>query len=150
MERAHDAVWQPAPRPAPPPLLYYEHDGVRVTSADLEVEGRHYAIGHLRHLRTGRGRRDLSAVHAALASIGIAAALLLAARYLDMASWVGAGAVLAVLLVVLAGMLLHRPRPYQLWAEYHGATVRLLSCPQAQRYHQICRAVLRAKEAAEV
>jgi len=47
-----------------------------------------------------------------------------------------------------AGGLLRRPRPYQLWAEYRGMTVALLWETNPERYHQICRAVLRAREQA--
>jgi hypothetical protein len=37
-------------------------------------------------------------------------------------------------------------RPYELWAEYRGLTVRVLAYHDPERFHQICRALARAQE----
>ncbi len=37
-------------------------------------------------------------------------------------------------------------RPYELWAEYRGLTVRVLTYHDPAAFHQICRALARAQD----
>jgi hypothetical protein len=37
-------------------------------------------------------------------------------------------------------------RPYELWAEYRGLTVRVLTYHDPERFHQICHALARAQD----
>jgi hypothetical protein len=121
--------------------MYYRDGDTYVTDTWLVVAGRRYAVRQLSNLRTVNCSRGSVTVVAAIMSGVVALVILLTARFLNTAGWIGAGIVLSVPLVVLAGELLRTPRRYELWAEYRGMTVRLLSEGTAERYDDIRRAL---------
>lgn len=152
MSRTHDPTHQPtlhAPAASPTErrseILYYDKQGVRVTDCWFVVAGRRYLVSELGAAHTLRGTRTPAARNAALAAVAVAVLITVTARYLDTAGWIGAAIVLLVPVVVFAGGML-RQRPYEMWAGYRGMTVRLLADDDPQRYNQICRALVRARE----
>ncbi|MEN3306436.1 MAG: hypothetical protein V7603_2638 [Micromonosporaceae bacterium] len=145
-----DGTHDPTPAPVLPipdvpaqarPAIFYRDNDTYVTDTWLVVAGRRYAVRQLSNLRTVSGTRSPLTMGAAIMSGVVAVVVLLTARYLNTAGWIGAGIVLAVPLVVLAGELLRARRRYELWAEYRGMTVRLLCEDSAERYADIRRAL---------
>ena len=127
------------------PLVYYRHGGVTVSDTWLVCGDHRYPIAELGELRTVRSPRSVITVSAAGCAVVVAVVVMVSARFLSLAGWIGAGVILAVPVVVaVAGTV--RGRPYELWAQYQGRTVPLLWDNDAQRYHQICRALVRAQE----
>jgi hypothetical protein len=126
--------------------VLYDQDGVRVTGRSLVVDGQRYDIRELRHLRTAWGPRSPLLGNAAIAIGALLVIAALAARYLDIRGWVGAGIVLALPLSGFGLAAAYAPRPSELWCEYQGYTVRILWTKDHSRYGQICRAITRAQE----
>ncbi len=121
--------------------MYYRDNDTYVTGSWLVVAGRRYAVRDLHNVRAARGQHSPTRRTAALIFAVVAVVILLTARYLNTAGWIGAGIVLAVPLVVLAGELLRGQRRYELWAEYRGLTVRLLWDDDAERFARVTRAL---------
>ena len=126
-------------------IVHYRHGSVCVTDQVLICNSRRYAIDELDNVRTVRAPLHPMTISTAVVALGAAIVIVLAAPFLDPAGWLGALVVLAVPLILLVASMRH-PRPYELWAEYHNLTVQLLWDSNSERYHQICRALLRAKE----
>jgi hypothetical protein len=146
VDATHDPTRTPV-LPTPPVVaqprtaIFYRDSTTYVTDTWLVVAGRRYAVRHLSNVRTVSGSRGSLVRGAAIMSGAVAVVILLTARYLSTAGWIGAGIVLAVPLVVLAGELLWTQRRYELWAEYRGLTVRLLCEDSADRSDEIRRAL---------
>ncbi|MBT8225209.1 MAG: hypothetical protein KJO75_06895 [Dactylosporangium sp.] len=70
-------------------------------------------------------------------------------RHDPMAEGLTLAAICLVPLGLAIGVCQARKRQYSLWAEYHGGTVRLLRVPRCEVHGQICRALIRAREAAD-
>ncbi|GAA5182913.1 hypothetical protein GCM10023322_20880 [Rugosimonospora acidiphila] len=133
-------------RRRPGETILYNADGVKVTDRWLVVGGRRYPIESLCELRVVRAPHSRLTIDAGIASGVIAFGIVLTARYLDPAGWLGAAVVLAVPLSLLVYGLLRRPRPFEIWAQYQGLTVRLLSMRDPRRFGQIRRALIRVQE----
>jgi hypothetical protein len=139
-------------RRLPGPL--YKKPGIIVTDEWFVVGGYRYPVAELSNLRTGRGGRHPLTVRAMVVAfvvlLGLAATLgltgdptqLPGGTYLAMAA-----ALIVPFMLAAAGDRL-RPRPYELWADYYGITVRLFYSDNEQQYGQVTRALLRAKEIA--
>jgi len=136
-------------RPRPGNRVHYDRDGVRVTTQWLELPRQRYAVSELRDLRTLRGRYPpVVGVTVALAMVSLFLATLgFHASDRDPAGWAGAAALALVPLGLALAVLRLRPRRYELWAEYRGATVPLFSSPDVTTYGRVTRALLRAAEA---
>jgi hypothetical protein len=134
--------------------VYYERSGIYITERALVCPGRTVALARLTNVHTLRSGLPPSTLNAALAAAVIAFVLVVSAGMLDTAAWLGGLVVLAVPIVVaIAGA--SQPRAYELWADVATATAagtptiaheRLLREADAERYRQICRALLRARE----
>jgi Family of unknown function (DUF6232) len=134
--------------------IYYGRAGVYVTERALVCAGRTVPLSRLTNVHTVRSGLPASTLNAGLAAAVIAFVLVVAGGMLDAAAWVGGLIVLSVpVAVALVGAT--RPRAYELWADVATATAagaptviheRLLHEPDAERYRQICRALLRARE----
>ncbi len=143
MNPTRDGAGPPGHRPP----TYYSRDGVYVIGRWLVVDGHRYSIAELRNVRCTRTRPDPLAVNAGIGLALVAVVAVLTARFVGPPGWLAAGVALLVFGVLLLVGLRRRPRERELWAEYHGLSVRLLSMRNDERYNQVCRAVLRAKEA---
>ncbi|HKT05395.1 MAG TPA: DUF6232 family protein [Rugosimonospora sp.] len=146
MDRTHDPTRAPALATRPvvsrtQPAIYYRDNGTYVTEDWLIVAGRRYQVNQLANLRTVRAAGSPVTRGAAAVAVFVALAILLVARYLSTAAWIGAGIVLAVPLVVLAGELLRTHRRYELWADYRGLTVQVLCEQSAEHVEGVCRAL---------
>jgi len=135
--------------PGPEDRLLYDRDGVRVTGRWLVVDGRKYDIRELHYLRTCRGPRSPLRVNAGIAAAVVLVIIGLSAHLLDTPGWIGAAIVFAVPLSIAAIAAANSPRAYELWSEMGGYTTVVLSEPNAERYHQIVRAITRAQERME-
>ncbi|HWG97915.1 MAG TPA: DUF6232 family protein [Pilimelia sp.] len=139
-----------------PSGLLYKQPGIIVTDRWFVVAGYRYPVTELTNLRMGRGSRHPLAVRASVVStivlLGIGSALGLTGDPTDLP----AGSYLAIFSAALAPFLLVsvgerlRPRPYELWADYFGITVRLFLSDSEQQFGQVARALLRAKEIARL
>jgi len=148
---------------APVGLVYYASQGIYVTDRLFVCGGRKVALARLTNVHTVRSPIPAIAVNAAIATGAVAVVLLVAGSLLDTAGWIGGLVVLAVpALVLCAGVA--RRRSYELWADVTSPTapaadpsaqddglpvvsrVLLLRSDDAERYHQICRALVRAQE----
>ncbi len=130
----------------PEDRILYDHDGVRVTGRWVTVDGRRYDIRALQHLRTCRGPRSPLRINAGVAAAVVLVIVGLSARFLDTPGWIGAAIVLAVPLTIVAIAAANSSRAYELWSEMGGYTTVVLADSNAERYHQIVRAIVRAKE----
>jgi hypothetical protein len=134
--------------------VYYERAGIYVTERALICPERTIALARLTNVHTQRSGLPASTLNAGLAAAVIAFVLVVSAGVLDGTAWIGGLVVLAVpVLVAVTGA--SRPRAYEMWADVATATPtgtptvtreRLLQEPDAERYRQICRALLRARE----
>lgn len=133
---------------------HYNHGGIQVTSHELVVHGRRYALGHLSQLRTARGSAPRAATAATAAASGLGA---LAALSVLLGSYSGAStrsvllslALVAIFFLAIAAALAVRrlrPKPYELWGEYKDNTVLLLWSQNERVFNQIVRALNRANE----
>jgi hypothetical protein len=135
-------------RSAPPSQrTYYDRDGVLITGRWLDIVGRRFRVDGIANLRTARGPRD-PFVLGASAVAGVAVlALVLATPFLGTPThWLLALALATVPAVVALAAWKMRIRRFELWADYQGHPVWLLSTFDALRYGQICRAIMRAQE----
>jgi hypothetical protein len=132
----------------PEDITLYNRDGVCVTSRVLIAGNRRYEIRVLRQLMTARGRRNPIHVHAGMVAGVLCVAIVATAVHVGTVAWIAAGAASALPCAVLALSAVAAARPYQLWCEIHGEPVILLSISDGERYHQIVRALIRAKERA--
>ena len=127
---------------------FYQRDDVRVTDQDLITRDGCYRMYDLCDLRTMRGPRDpLTLGAAAFAGVLLFAVALSWSYFDDPVAWVGVAVVALIPLGAALLVLRLRRRPYQLWADYEGARIMLLTCADRQVYGQISRALLRAREA---
>jgi hypothetical protein len=127
-----------------------------VTGEWFVAGGYHYPVAELHNLRTARGRRHPYTARAmvvtAVGFLGLAAAMGLAGSPAD----VSGGTYLAMAVAFVAPFLLAAigerlwPRPWELWADYFGITVRLLVTDSEHQYGQVTRALLRAQEIARL
>lgn len=157
-------------------IVYYGSDGVFVTDQLFVCAGRKIALARLSNVHTRRAPRSGFTINAAIAAAAVAVVLLVAGGLLDAMAWIGGLLVLAVPVgVLVAGIVRPRayelwadvtgPLPgHAAPASPAGAggtggdpagggrvevvtvTVRLLRVAEAERFHQICRAIVRAQE----
>ncbi len=138
------------------PQTLLRQPGIRITSQWFTVGSRRYDITELTHLRTARGPHDpltIRAVITAVVVLSAIGALMVAsstggAIQLSAVPALGAALLVPVILAWLGHRL--RPRPYELWAEYRGTTVRLFYSDSEREYGQVCRALVRAREIARL
>jgi hypothetical protein len=130
------------------PVTYYRRGGVQVTDGWLVVDGRRYPVAELDNPRTVRGPRDAMTVSAGATAAVIAVVIAMTAGSFGPTGWIGAGFVLVTPLVVAAVGLARRPRPFELWADYHGLAMQLFLVEDKAGYHQIRRAMVHATAAA--
>jgi hypothetical protein len=127
-------------------VTLFRRNGIQVTRRWLVVNGQCYRVRDLRNLRTAQGdRRPISNV-AVIAAGSLLVVIITAAQCLAASVLVTAAVGLLVPTAVLAIAATSTPRACELWAEYHGMTVRLLWLDDREQYNQICRALTRAKE----
>lgn len=124
-----------------------------VTSAWCLVDGAGYPIEELDVVGVARGhrgglhgRRAVRVVLVGVALVGVAAAIALGwTRQVWPA--VAVAAIGTVALTVLPSALDRvLRRPYEIWAEYQGAGVRLFVTEDPEQYGQVARALVRARE----
>ena len=126
---------------------YYDRGGVSVTERWLTVAGRRYRVDELANLRTARGPRDPFVIGTSGAAGVATLAVIVAAPSLRSAThWAVALMLVAVPMVVAIVAWKQRIRRFDLWTDYQGQPVQLLSTFDALQYGQICRALLRAQE----
>jgi uncharacterized protein DUF6232 len=141
-------------RRLPGPL--YDRPGILVTDEWFVVAGYRYSVMELSNLRTGRGPRHPLTVRAMVVAVvvllGLAAVLGLTAdpTNLPPGTYVAIAAALIAPFVLAAFGERLRPRPYELWADYYGITVRIFFSDSEQQYGQVTRALIRAKEIARL
>ena len=141
-------------RRLPGPL--YAKPGIVVTDQWFVVAGYRYPVSELSNLRIGRGTRHPLTVRAMVVAVvvllGVGAALGLTGDPTDLpgATYLAlAAALVAPFVLAVVGDRL-RPRPYELWADYYGITVRLFYSDNEQQFGQVTRALIRAKEIASL
>lgn len=129
---------------------YYQRAGIGITDHYLTVGGRRYAVVELYDVWTVRGPRDPLGVGAAIAAM-VVLALAVGCSYYGLPV-ISAG--IAAFSLVPAGLALTawktRRRHYELWAEYQGAEIQVLTVLDGEVYGQICRALIRARESRDV
>jgi hypothetical protein len=124
-----------------------------VTSAWCLVEGADYAIGELDLVGVARGHRDVLHTRKVVGFVAVAGVLLLVAVAIAL-GWtrqIWPAVIVAVIgtvaLTVLPSVLDRMlRRPYEIWAEYRGAGVRLFVTEDREQYGQVARALVRARE----
>ena len=133
----------------PEDITLYNRDGVCVTSRILIAGNRRYEVRSLHQLMTARGRRNPVHVHASIVAGAITVAVVATAVHVGTIAWIAAGLACALpcAVVALSGVL--AARPYELWCSIYGEQVILLRMADGERYHQIVRALIRAKERAQ-
>lgn len=125
-----------------------------VTASWCVVDGSsRYPIGELDLLGVSRGDRGalharkmvwISAVAVALLLVGVAISQGWT-RHLGPAVAVAAiGTVALTIMPAALGRVFRRP--YEIWAEYRGAEVRLFATEDREQYGQVARALVRARE----
>lgn len=126
--------------------IYYRDDRVVVATQWFVVDSRRFAVSELRNLSVGRGEGDRNAIRAGMvlaASTGLVTMVGLVLHWLAISMLVAAIGLLVV--GVLVWRALHS-RPYELWAEYRGLTVRMYNTNEGHRFGKVCRALVRAVE----
>lgn len=126
--------------------VYYHRDGIRVTRDFLFVSGRRFSLSSVADLRTIKSRMITPELWWGF----LLGNLAIVAAGWAMAGWATIG-LNAVGAVIFAAVVTHRRfgRRYELWASYRGEETRLLVMRNSERYGQVCRAVLRAREASQ-
>jgi hypothetical protein len=129
--------------------VYYDHDGVQITTSWLVVPDRRYPVHELRSLRTTRGPYHpyVTATVVAAAAFLFMVAGSLPFFYDDPAGWIGAGTVATIPIGMALAALRLRPRAYELWADYRGETVPVFWTYDETTFGQVTRALVRATEA---
>jgi len=148
--------------------IYYDDRAVRITSELIRVDGRAYPLAEVArvwHVRSSRSWGTLAGRGALLAGLAgplVAAAvgILIAVRLHTSATVtiaiVGASVLIGLAAAPLADYLLeHVDRSYsrgahqlEIWAQWRGRPVRLLTTGDALRFGQVYRALERAVEQA--
>lgn len=129
--------------------VHYQRDGVTVTDSYLESPLGKFAINDLDDLRMVRGRGDPLAVSSILVAGGLALAVVVGWAYLGQrTAWVGLASLMMIPIGLAVVAARTRVRHYQLWAACQGRDVMVVLVQDPAAYGQICRAVIRAKEAA--
>lgn len=136
--------------------VLYRQPGIYVTSDWLIVAGQRFPIRELTRLQTARGPRDPVTARAILVTGTVVAAVGLALGFIRDIGQVGAGTWLALgaaafvpIVIAVIGQRM-RPRSYELWGQYQGRTVLLLSTDDERQYGQVTRALMRAQEMARL
>ena len=144
--------------PAPPRMLYQGLGvgtgvHVQVTTRSCVVNHIVYPMADLTHIgvaRSGLRRPSVPATAGLLLAllILILATVAVVARWtirLSIAVVVAVAATAAVTALPAAAAAVLR-RPYQIWAQHHGAPVLLFATLDRQQHGQVARALLRARE----
>jgi hypothetical protein len=128
-------------------ITFLDRNGIRITGCWFAVPGRRYAVRDLGEVWTVAGPRN-PIVPGALKVAGLVLLLGgITAPYLDtLTAWVGVAFIFAVPVTVALVSLRVRPRPLALWARYRGRTEQLLESANPTWFHQVCRALNRARE----
>jgi Family of unknown function (DUF6232) len=134
-----------------PMRTFYRDQRISVTDRSLTIEGRSFAVGELADLTTVRrpASRLLSyataVVTAPIAAVAVAMAIIdgISGWWWVMVSSAGVTATTAA-----AVLRVMQPPRSELWSQYRGEQVLLLSDRDEKRFGQICRALLRACESA--
>lgn len=127
---------------------YYQRNGVCVTDQYLVAEGRRYEIARLRTVWTTRGPHDPVAMSAAVVSAVVVLAVTVGhPGGTGVWGWAAVLAVASIALGLAVAVGKSHGRHYELWAEYNGADLRILESASSEVYGQICRALIRAREA---
>lgn len=124
-----------------------------VTETWCVVNGSRYPIEELNLLGVTRGTRDALHARKIVWVVAVAVALLLVIVAIRSGwtrqAWpavavavVGTAAITAI--PAALGRVLRRP--YEIWAEFHGAEVRLFATEDREQYGQVARALVRARE----
>jgi hypothetical protein len=135
--------------PWPARRTYLRQSGVQITGRWFLTDVQRYDVFELDALSTVRGAHDPMVATIGAGAGATMVVIVVGASFLSdqPVVWLAA-AVLALVLVGLAvAYWRFHPRPYQLWAEYHGRPVRLFGCPDEKTYGHVCRALIRAREA---
>lgn len=129
---------------------YYQRAGISVTDHYLTVGGRRYEVAELYDVWTVRGPRDPLGVGAAVVAMMVLATAVAWSYYGR--PMISAG--VAAIALIPAGLALTawktRRRHYELWADYRGTDVQVLTVLDGEVYGQICRALIRAREARDI
>jgi hypothetical protein len=124
--------------------VYYQRDGIRVTRDFLFVSGRRFSLSGVTDLRTLQSR----AVAPELWWGFFGGNLAIVVAGWPVAHWavfgLNATATAVFVIVLLRRRVIRRN---ELWASYKGQETRLLVMRDSERYGQVCRALLRAREA---
>jgi hypothetical protein len=129
--------------------VYYDHNGVQVTGTWLTTPHGRYAVAELYGLNTVRGRFHPLVTY----TVGTSAIFLVAVAmswpfFDDRVAWIGVAAVSLIPIGMTVVLLRLRPRAYQLWAYYRGERGPVFWTRDETTYGQVCRALVRAREAA--
>ncbi len=130
---------------------YYHRAGILVTDRYLTVAGHRYDIAELYDVWTVRGSRDplgTGASVVAMAVVAIAVGWSFSGQPTIVSTAIVAAALVPAGVAVAAWRT--RRRHYELWAEYRGGERHILTVLDGEVYGQICRAVIRAREAREL
>lgn len=140
-----DGTW--GSDPPPDDITFLDRNGIRITGCWFAVPGRRYAVRDLRDVWTVAGPRN-PLFYGALKVAGVIVLVAsIASPVMDgLAAWLGVAAILAIPLAVALLALRYQPRPMALWARYRGRTERLLESADQTWFHQVCRALNRARE----
>jgi Family of unknown function (DUF6232) len=129
---------------------YYRRDGVCVTDKYLLVAGRKYTVADLRDLRMVRGPYNPAALSGAVIAAVLILAVAVAWPWHGLFVGIGAVAGVAVIPVVfVVAVARARRRHHELWAAYRGVDVRVLDVAGGETFGQICRALMRSREAGQ-
>ena len=126
-----------------PPITYFTSDTVVVTDRYLVLHQRRYAIGDLHQFAVTRGPCRASFGRAG--GVGVAGMGVLAGTSFGPWPTVAAGFVLGALALVVVLLRWSNHRPYELWAQYQGLTVKVYACPDRRTFTHLCRALLLAR-----
>jgi hypothetical protein len=138
-------------KPDDPGRVYYDHNGVQVVGGLLITPYGEYHVGELYGLATVRGPFHPFVTY----TVGASALFLVAVGVSwplfggDAAvAWLGVAAVAVVPIAMTLALLRFKPRAYQLWAYYRGERGPVFWTRDETVYGQVCRALVRAREAA--
>lgn len=132
--------------------VLYRQPGLCVTTDRLIVGGKQFPIIELTHLRTARGPHDpltaraVAVTAAVLAAVGVALGFTRDITQVGVRTFLVLGAAAFVPIVLAAIGQRFRPRSFELWGDYQGMTVLLISSDHERQYGQVTRALIRAQE----
>lgn len=144
----HGSGWLTPPCPprnesSQQPITYFTSDDVVVTDRYLLLHQRRYAIGELHQFAVTRGPCRASFGRAS--GVGVAGMGVMAGSSFGPWPAVAAGFVLGTLAIVVVLLRWSNHRPYELWAQYQGLTVKVYSCSDQRTFAHLCRALLLAR-----